>query len=123
VTGPSAQVSPFSLRTVWARSLDTPLRRFVATEAGSAAILLAAALAALAWANIDPAGYAATWHTMLIIRSGTRAALRASWPSQAATDCRAAGCRWASGSSTMYTAGASDGSSLTRGWASGVRSA
>jgi hypothetical protein len=28
-------------------------------------------VAALAWANIDPAGYAATWHTVLLIRSGT----------------------------------------------------
>ena len=35
-------------------------------------VLLAATLAALAWANIDPAGYAATWDTMLVIRSGTR---------------------------------------------------
>jgi Na+/H+ antiporter NhaA len=34
--------------------------------------LLAATIAALAWANIDPHGYAATWHTVLAIRSGTR---------------------------------------------------
>jgi hypothetical protein len=40
------------------------------SETGSAAFLLAATLAALAWANI---GYAATWHTTLMIRSGTRA--------------------------------------------------
>ena len=63
--------SQFSLRTVWARRLETPLRRFLRTETGSAAVLLAATLAALAWANIDPAGYAATWHTVLLIRSGT----------------------------------------------------
>jgi Na+/H+ antiporter NhaA len=70
VTGSDPPAAPFSLRTVWARSLETPLRRFVRTETGSSAILLAATVAALAWANIDPAGYAATWHTMLIIRSG-----------------------------------------------------
>jgi Na+/H+ antiporter NhaA len=52
--------------------LETPLRRFLRTETGSAAILLAATVAALAWANIDPAGYAGTWHTVLVIRSGTR---------------------------------------------------
>jgi len=71
VTESTAPASAFSLRTVWSRSLETPLRRFVRTETGSAAILLAAALAALAWANIDPAGYAAAWHTVLAIRSGT----------------------------------------------------
>jgi hypothetical protein len=32
---------------------------------GTAALLLAATLAALAWANIDAAGYAATWRTVL----------------------------------------------------------
>ena len=72
MTEPDSPASQFSLRTVWARSLETPLRRFLRTETGSAAVLLAAALAALAWANIDPSGYAATWHTMLVIRSGTR---------------------------------------------------
>jgi len=69
---PGAAASPFSLRTAWARRLETPLRRFLRTETGSAAVLLAATLAALAWANFDPAGYAATWHTVLLIRSGTR---------------------------------------------------
>jgi hypothetical protein len=57
---------------VWARRLETPLRQFLRTETGSAAVLLAATLAALAWANIEPSGYAATWHTVLMIRSGTR---------------------------------------------------
>lgn len=73
MTGSTPPASPFSLRTAWARSLKTPLRRFVRTETGSSAILLAATVAALAWANIDPAGYAATWHTVLVVRSGTNA--------------------------------------------------
>ena len=71
MTGSTAPASPFSLRTVWAQRLETPLRRFVRTETGSAAVLLAATVAALAWANIDPAGYAAAWHTVLVIGSGT----------------------------------------------------
>ena len=58
---------------MWARRLETPLRRFLRTETGSAAVLLAATLAALAWANIDPSGYAATWRTVLVIRSGAGA--------------------------------------------------
>ena len=78
VTEPDASAARFSPRTVWARRLETPLRQFVRTETGSAAVLLAATLAALAWANIDPSGYAATWHTVLVIRSGTRG-LADSW--------------------------------------------
>src|SRR6266699_413394 len=78
VTESGVSASQFSLRTVWARRLETPLRRFLRTETGSAAVLLAATLAALVWANIDPAGYAATWHTVLLIRSGT-AVLADSW--------------------------------------------
>ncbi len=64
---PGAQ---FSLRTVWARSRQTPLRRFLHTETASAAVLLAATIAALVWANADPAGYQACWGTELSIRLG-----------------------------------------------------
>ena len=78
MTESGASTSQFSPRTVWARRLETPLRRFLRTETGSAAVLLAATLAALAWANIDPSGYAATWRTVLLIRSGTRG-LADSW--------------------------------------------
>jgi Na+/H+ antiporter NhaA len=78
VTEPRASVSRFPLRTVWTQNLQTPLRRFLRTETGSAAVLLAATVAALAWANIDPAGYTAMWNTVLVIRSGTRG-LADSW--------------------------------------------
>src|SRR5262249_32105584 len=47
-----------------------PFRRFLRTETGSAAILLGATLAALAWVNVDPAGYAGVWATELSIRLG-----------------------------------------------------
>jgi len=60
----------FSGTTAWARSLETPLRQFVRTETGSAAILLAATVVALGWANLAPAGYQAWWHTELSIRAG-----------------------------------------------------
>ena len=78
MTEPGDSASPFSLRTVWTQNLTTPLRQFLRTETGSAAVLLAATLAALAWANIDPSGYAATWHTELVIQSGTKG-LADSW--------------------------------------------
>jgi Na+/H+ antiporter NhaA len=62
--------SRFSGRTAWARSLQAPLRDFLATETGSAVVLLAAAAAALAWANVDIGSYESVWHTKLSIRVG-----------------------------------------------------
>src|SRR6478735_6932112 len=62
--------SAFSGRTAWARSLQQPLRDFLATETGSASVLLAAALAALAWANIDLSSYESVWTTKLSINVG-----------------------------------------------------
>ena len=70
MTEPDSSASPFSHRTAWARQLETPLRQFLRTETGSAAVLLAATLVALAWANIDASGYAAFWSTELSIRVG-----------------------------------------------------
>ncbi|HEY2173606.1 MAG TPA: Na+/H+ antiporter NhaA [Mycobacteriales bacterium] len=70
MTGPQAPAAPYSGRTAWARNLETPLRTFLRTESGSAAILLGATLAALAWANIDTGSYDTVWHTTLSIRIG-----------------------------------------------------
>ena len=60
----------FSGRTAWARSLETPLRAFLRTETGGAAVLLAAAVAALIWANVDHASYDSFWGTNLSIDLG-----------------------------------------------------
>ena len=49
-------------RTAWARERAAPLRAFLRTESGSAGVLLAAAVAALIWANIDFANYERIWH-------------------------------------------------------------
>jgi Na+/H+ antiporter NhaA len=62
--------APFSGRTAWTRSLQTPLRTFLQTETGGAAVLLAGAVAALVWANADPASYERVWTTTLSIRVG-----------------------------------------------------
>src|SRR5215472_12111226 len=70
---PAARESPFSGRTAWARSLETPLRNFLRTETGGAAVLLAAAVAALVWANVDEASYERVWSTTLTIRLGSHA--------------------------------------------------
>jgi len=64
------QASRFSGRTAWARNLETPLRRFLRTETASAAVLLAATVAALVWANADLSSYERVWRTQLSIRIG-----------------------------------------------------
>src|SRR5436189_4232588 len=56
--------------TAWARSLETPLREFLRTETGSAAVLLAAAVAALIWVNVDASSYDSVWGTKLSIDLG-----------------------------------------------------
>ena len=70
MTEPEGSTAPFTRRTAWARSLQTPLRSFLRTESGSAAVLLAATLIALAWANIDVASYESVWQMPLSIRLG-----------------------------------------------------
>jgi Na+/H+ antiporter NhaA len=60
----------FNERTAWVRRLETPLRAFLNTETSGAAVLFAAAVAALLWANIDTASYEDLWHTELAITVG-----------------------------------------------------
>jgi Na+/H+ antiporter NhaA len=62
--------SRFAGRTAWARSLETPLREFLRRETAGAAVLLAAALAALVWVNVDASSYDSLWGTTLSIDLG-----------------------------------------------------
>jgi Na+/H+ antiporter NhaA len=57
-------------RTMWSRDITAPLRAFLRTESGSAGVLVAAIVAALAWANIDAASYEAAWHSAFSVRLG-----------------------------------------------------
>ena len=66
---PSA-ADQFSERTTWVRRLETPLREFLRTETGGAAVLLAAAVAALVWVNVDASSYEELWETELSIALG-----------------------------------------------------
>jgi Na+/H+ antiporter NhaA len=68
VTDETATAGPLAGRTAWARSLETPLRAFLRTETGGAAVLLGAAVAALAWVNIHAASYDAVWGARLTVR-------------------------------------------------------
>jgi Na+/H+ antiporter NhaA len=65
--GPTAR---FTGRTAWARSIQTPLRAFLRTETGGAAVLLVAAAAALVWVNADAHSYDSVWSTRLSIDIG-----------------------------------------------------
>jgi Na+/H+ antiporter NhaA len=62
--------SSFTGRTAGARNLQTPLREFLRTETGGAAVLLAAAVAALVWVNVDALSYDSLWETTLSIELG-----------------------------------------------------
>ena len=52
--------------------MQTPLREFLRTETGGAAVLLAAAIAALVWVNVDASSYHSLWGTKLSIDVGGR---------------------------------------------------
>lgn len=65
---PAAQ--PYSGRTTGSPERSTPLSDFLRTESGSAAVLLAATVAALVWANADPHSYEAFCRTVLAVRVG-----------------------------------------------------
>jgi Na+/H+ antiporter NhaA len=71
MTGADAAPRPLSGRTAWARALQTPVRLFLRRESSGAAVLLAGTLAALAWANLDPASYASVWQTPLSVSLGS----------------------------------------------------
>ena len=80
-----AAAPPLSGRTAWARNLETPLRQFLRTQTGSAAVLLAATVAALVWANVDAHSYATVWHARLELRSTARWKQRTDSSGSAAT--------------------------------------
>ena len=67
---PDTAQGPFSRRTAWVRSVPIPLREFLRTETGGAAVLLAATVAALVWVNVDPSSYSSVWETNLSIELG-----------------------------------------------------
>jgi len=61
---------PLAGRTAWARNLEAPLRDFMRTQSGSAAILAAGAIIALLWINLDAGSYGRVWSSPLSIRIG-----------------------------------------------------
>jgi Na+/H+ antiporter NhaA len=71
VTHAPSSPQPFQEQSTRDPETRTPLRAFLATESGSAAVLLAATVAALVWANVAPMGYASFWETHLSVTLGS----------------------------------------------------
>jgi Na+/H+ antiporter NhaA len=62
----------FEGRTAWARNLATPVRDFLTTETGGAAVMVIAALAALIWANVPGShSYETVWTTRFSLQLGS----------------------------------------------------
>src|SRR6516165_8087266 len=66
--GEPAPAAATAGRTAWGRHLQTPLRQFLRTETGSAAVLLAATIGALVWTNLDASSHDALSHTWFSLR-------------------------------------------------------
>jgi Na+/H+ antiporter NhaA len=67
-----AEPDQFTGRTAWARNLAAPVRGYLSTETGGALVLLAAAVAALVWANSPWSdSYESFWTTKLSITLGS----------------------------------------------------
>src|SRR5271155_1145837 len=68
----AAQTTEYAGHTAWARNLASPVRDFLSAETGSAIVVLAAAVAALLWANSPWShSYESVWGTRLAIRIGS----------------------------------------------------
>ncbi|MGI5136560.1 MULTISPECIES: Na+/H+ antiporter NhaA [unclassified Streptomyces] len=66
----SFQAGDYTLQSACGKNQHSPLRDFLHTETGSAAVLVAAALAALVWANAAFPDYEEFWRTHLSLRVG-----------------------------------------------------
>jgi Na+/H+ antiporter NhaA len=68
----AAEARTYGGRTAWARNLGAPVRDFLSTQTGGAAVMALATLAALVWAN-SPwwHSYESVWSTALSVRIGS----------------------------------------------------
>src|ERR1700679_1274157 len=66
------QARTYGGRTAWARNLGAPVRDFLSTQTGGAAVMALATVAALVWAN-SPwwHSYESVWSTTLAVRIGS----------------------------------------------------
>jgi Na+/H+ antiporter NhaA len=71
VSATDTHPAQYAGRTAWARNLASPVREFLGTETGGAAVMLAATVAALVWANTPlRSSYASVWSARLTVALG-----------------------------------------------------
>jgi len=70
-------MAPDQVRPPWSRSdrrvprtVIRPIQGFMRLEVAGGLVLLAASIAALVWANVDPSGYQDVWHTQFTVSIG-----------------------------------------------------
>ena len=67
----AAEARTYGGRTAWARNLGAPVRDFLSTQTGGAAVMALATVAALVWANSPWLhSYESVWSTTLAVRIG-----------------------------------------------------
>jgi Na+/H+ antiporter NhaA len=67
----AVETQTYGGRTAWARSLGAPVRDFLSTQTGGAAVMGLATVAAMVWANLPWwHSYASVWATTLAVRVG-----------------------------------------------------
>ncbi|MGW5202648.1 Na+/H+ antiporter NhaA [Streptomyces spiralis] len=66
----SSEPDAYTGQTLCGSGWRSPLRAFLRTETGGAAVLVASALAALVWVNAAPSAYTSFWDTRLSVRFG-----------------------------------------------------
>jgi Na+/H+ antiporter NhaA len=71
MTDSAVSAAPFAGRTAWIRNLEAPVREFLRTAMGGAAVMVVAAAAALVWVNVDPSSYDSVWTTKLSVSIGS----------------------------------------------------
>jgi Na+/H+ antiporter NhaA len=65
-----ASSSILGATTQWTRSVATPIRAYLRTEAGSAGVLVTAIVAALVWCTVAPGSYESAWTTPFSLHLG-----------------------------------------------------
>src|SRR4051794_3684781 len=99
-----------------ARRFKSPLREFLSTESGGAAVLLAATAAALVWMNVDASSYEELWKSVLAIDLGGGGRADAARVAEQRADDVLLLWVWRRGVSSTSATLASGGGSCSRCW-------
>jgi hypothetical protein len=115
----AAEARTYGGRTAWARNLGAPVRDFLSTQTGGAAVMALATLAALVWAN-SPwwHAYESVWSTALSVRigsAGIAANLRV-WVNEGLMTSSSSSSAWRPSASSIWASCASADGWRSRCW-------